>query len=590
MNRKAILRRWGLMLPVALGVLLSLPSLNTGLLLDDFWHRELLTSELTQSPPKSASPGLFAFATGNVEQNHALMERGFLPWWSAASLRVSFWRPLAELTHRLDYRLWPDSPLLMHAHNVLWYAGLLVLLGVLFRRLDEDPARASLALLLYATTSAHGAALAWIANRNGIITACFGVLTLLAFHQFRVDGRARALATALGFFALGLLAGEGAIATLGYLVAYELSLSRAPLRNRLLALAPFVLVVVAWKAAYVTLGYGSFASGRYIEPLADPVRFAVAVVSRLPIFVWAQLSGVPAALFDSVPNQALYWALALALGLGFALFVRKTSLWRHGLVRFYVVGTLLSLIPACATAPDDRLLLFANIGGSGLLGTLVYELLTKLRAQRASVGPGARVMLGALLLVHLVLMPIAFPINSVSFARIADALTELPALTLGQADLAANTQMILVNPPVAAFASYMPSIRTSHGLANPEAMLTLATGSRPIELARIDLHTLELTVEGGFIDRGDSAYRTSTLAFRVGEQVDLGAMQAEVMHLTDDGRPRVVRFRFAQPLHADTLRFYAWRGSVLGRLELPPPGASLQLEAVDLAAVLDASS
>ncbi len=48
-----------------------------------------------------------------------LINLGIVPWWLSKEAQYSFWRPLAAFSHWIDYQLWPDSLVLMHAHNIL---------------------------------------------------------------------------------------------------------------------------------------------------------------------------------------------------------------------------------------------------------------------------------------------------------------------------------------------------------------------------------------------------------------------------------------------------------------------------------------
>ena len=77
------------------------------------------------------------------------METGAAPWWTLPTLRIAFFRPLAVLTHWADYRLWPDSGVLMHVHSIAWYGAVLLLglggggSGVKAPLAGEGPSRAS---------------------------------------------------------------------------------------------------------------------------------------------------------------------------------------------------------------------------------------------------------------------------------------------------------------------------------------------------------------------------------------------------------------------------------------------------------------
>ena len=138
----------------ALAVLLCSGSLQLGWHADDYMHRAVLTRPgelpgLVQSPLD-----IFAFIAGDPETNLELKRQGLLPWWSSPELRLCFFRPLSSLTHWMDYRLWPDSPWLMHAHSLLWLGLAVAAAAFLFRRFEPLPV-AGLAALLFAVDDAH---------------------------------------------------------------------------------------------------------------------------------------------------------------------------------------------------------------------------------------------------------------------------------------------------------------------------------------------------------------------------------------------------------------------------------------------------
>ncbi len=143
---------WGILL---LAGLLASPSLVADLALDDYIHLARLEPGSGVGGLDYAPLDLFTFVSGEAAQRQALLEEGFIPWWSAPDLRVAFWRPLACLTHLLDHWLAPRSALLAHAHSLLWFLALLLALFRLYRRFHV-PWVAHLALLLYAVDDAHG--------------------------------------------------------------------------------------------------------------------------------------------------------------------------------------------------------------------------------------------------------------------------------------------------------------------------------------------------------------------------------------------------------------------------------------------------
>src|SRR6185436_4269008 len=104
-------------------------------------------------------------------------------------LLISLYRPVSAATHQLDAWLWPDSAFLQHAHSLAWAFALVLAVTALYRCVMGVTTVAGLAALLYAVDQAHGFAIGWIANRNAIVCAVFGVLALLAHVRARADGR-----------------------------------------------------------------------------------------------------------------------------------------------------------------------------------------------------------------------------------------------------------------------------------------------------------------------------------------------------------------------------------------------------------------
>ena len=69
---------------------------------------------------------LFIFFDGDPAKIRAAMDQGWVPWWTSPNLRHASLRYLSVLTMQLDYLLWPNSPFLMHLHSLLWLGALVV--------------------------------------------------------------------------------------------------------------------------------------------------------------------------------------------------------------------------------------------------------------------------------------------------------------------------------------------------------------------------------------------------------------------------------------------------------------------------------
>ena len=91
---------------------------------------------------------LAIFAVVGIAVAFAFLSLRLLPWWCNANLKGAFWRPIASLTHWLDYALWPDSPTLMHAQSIAWYGLLVSIVAFYYRRILGTSVAAGLAGLV----------------------------------------------------------------------------------------------------------------------------------------------------------------------------------------------------------------------------------------------------------------------------------------------------------------------------------------------------------------------------------------------------------------------------------------------------------
>jgi hypothetical protein len=358
-------------------MLLMLPTLTVGLLGDDFLFRELLRTSGMQAHP-GALFGLFTFSDGLPEHNRHMRDIGLFPWWAAENAKMNFWRPLSELTHWLDFALWPSWPVLMHVHSVAWYGLLVFLLGRLYKQIDPNPMRAHVSMLVFAVSTMHMLAVVWLAARNQLISACFIVLCLSLHHRWRQGGSTPLRWGAVLCFGLGLASAEAGLAALAYVVAYACFMDGGrSLKDRVGSVLPYLVLMVVWRHQYNAWGYGSAELGGYIDPGSDPGRFAHALALRLPTLLIAALTGVTSTVLPALPPvlKPFYATAAVAALAGMWLVSLRLGIWQSKALRFLAFGALLALVPVCAAEPNDRLLLNAELGLSAVLGTVFVKAL-----------------------------------------------------------------------------------------------------------------------------------------------------------------------------------------------------------------------
>jgi hypothetical protein len=565
-----------------IGVALCLPSLWVGLQADDYYIRATITDTHPYPGIQPSRWEPYTYLTGDVERAHVLMDRGYMPWWTDPACKASFARPLTVLTMMFDYAAWPDSPMLMHAHSLLWYGLLVGVTAVLYRRiLVSGPAAwvATLAGLLYAIDDAHGFAAGWLANRNSILAATLGALCIITFDGWRRERSALGAVAAPALFLLALLAKEEAISTAAYLFAYVVFLDRGPVRSRVLALLPCAIVAAGWYAGYQALGYGADASDMYVDPGGHPARFLWRVVRYGPILLLGQLgappSDVSAAL--SVTGLAIHWALAAGF-LAMVAAIAGALLRRSATARFFAVGMVLSVVPVCAVFSSDRLLIFVGIGASGLVAELLVRLKTNPDwwSRTGRVPRRVRVVGGVLFALHVVLAPILLPVQAIS-AKSIGGMMEVVWRSMPDDDAVSEQSVVFVNTFCSIADVAMLEYGHAKGLPIPQRCLNLNAAATPAEITRVDDRTIVVRPLGGYLQaRGRSpgidgaapiasldyvgrmvehVVRAAERPMRLGERVELTAAAVVVTALTDDGRPAEATFTFRES--ADSPR-YRW--------------------------------
>ena len=369
-------------------ILVMLPALKTGLMADDLVQRavELRPDQLPARlrdagiPPDSGSLGtVLRDLFPGINRMPPVKNYGLLPWWTPDDMKLGLWRPLTAFTHWLDYRLFPDSPMLMHAHNIAWFAAIVFLVAVMYRKLMGPGWAAGLAALLFLLDGYTYFPVMFVANRGFIMSLCFGLLGFYQHHQWRSAKSRSGCVLSLLFLALSLFANEGGASTLAFILAYALVLEPGGWRRRALTVLPAVLVIILWRTIYKLGGFGLFHMGLYIDPVTEPLAFAQVAIPRAMALLGGQITGVaPDLLFAIKPSLhplviALYSASVLAALAVFLPWVRRDKT-----AAFWLAVALLAAIPAATVAPLSKNLGFVAVGVYGLMASFVAALVTQI--------------------------------------------------------------------------------------------------------------------------------------------------------------------------------------------------------------------
>ena len=620
-------------------IVVSLPALRTGLLNDDYYQHALLAGS-SESLDRLARAGLMPdgaghlstalshqFATVDPERNlQQLKAYGTLPWWTSDNLRVAFWRPLTSFTHWMDYRLLPNSIALMHLHSILWFAVAVFAVSVLYRRIAEaqisdlrsriepgstNPSSeivsprtsirgrnpqwiAGLAALMYLLADSSYFPTMWLANRNALISLFFGLLTLILHDRRRTAGGRLNLVGAPTCLLLALLSAEAGTATLAYLFAYEIVLRRERWTRRLGALAPFVVVTLGWRLVYNVLGYGASGGGFYIDPVREPLRYALAVLDRLPFLLAGQWTSLPpefCGMLSGVPKLVL-WGALLSLTVGLPVVIWPV-LRENRRARFWLAGMYASALPICATVPMSRALVFVAVGAFGLIAELAGGW-----QQRAGWRPAfgwRRVLVSGLvvgaLATHLPWAAVRRAMVPSVTARLERRMNK--TMALGLLWWWRGEDLVLVNAPNPAAFLYDPFRNAYNGRLLPGGVRLLAPGFGALEVVRTQPQRVVVrALSRSFLDcpsyeglhfvlfyRALCDVRGSGQPMQAGQRIVLPRMTVEVIRVDERGLPVEAAFDFPVPLEDPSLQwiYWDWQRRDYAVFSVPKIGATVTL-------------
>lgn len=571
------------------GVALALPAVGRERVFDDH-VLELVARQSRELVARGGALDLFRFASGDAADNLELMARGsMLPWYSDPALKITFYRPLSSLLHRLDFLAWPAHSELMYVHSLAWLGALLVLVWRLYRRLELAPGLAALATWLYALNDANAAVVAWLSNRNALVCAVGAVGALLAHDRARREGHGPSRWLAAACLALALFAGELGASAWGYLLAYALVFEQGSRLARLRTLAPLLGVTLAWFAGYLASGAGARASGVYLHPLADTPAFAAAFPGRALALLGAALGPFPADLAFFGPAQlAPLWPAAALLVLGAVAWgARQLGLARDPVARFWALGAGLGVVPVAASFPSDRLLLLVNLGALALIARALRPLLAG--AAASDPARGARALGFGLLVVHAGLAPLLAPLRARHIQQLGRASARAFACLDAIGSLEGKTLLVL-GAPADFFVGYLQAARAARALPRPAHVYWLANPEAALDLRVTGERTLTAERAGGFfVTPPERLYRREDAALGAGARVGLPGLTARVGAVTREGVPSRVELHLDEPLDHERFVFIALRGTRYERVA-PAELDGLQLEpAPPLAAFLSSA-
>ena len=558
---------------LAVGVLLFLPTMNDGYMLDDYY--QLAHLEDFDWLPQAGPLSLYTFADGELNRLPA-PQGDVLPWWSDDRLKINFFRPLSCVLHHVDHFLYGRNPAGFHATNLLLWALVLLAVVLFFRRLG-GPAVVLVAGLFYAMDEAHIINIQWVAARHGLLGVIFSVAALAQYHRWRSGSGPRALAAALALAFLGLLSSEVAVGVIFYVIAYEVCLAEGGVRKRVSAAAPVGAVVVAYMAFYLLAGYGARGSAYYISPLDRPVDFMIQAFGvRIPFLMMGALSTVASDFSLAPVARDSLWPLLMAWGLSvFFVLLLLPHLFRDRLARFMALGGFLSLLPQMSGWPQDRLLILPTVGFAWALGSAVVDYIDRFRRKQPR--RWLLVIAAALMvIVHGLVAPVQSAVNSRKLASWMQWMDDTTATAeMPGEEESRQARVLLLNGPEHGI--YFPVIRWLQGRELPAGIWVISVVPREHILTRSGAKSFILEADSpGFLAGPWELLLRKDSNLQVGERFVRGALEVEIVEVVNR-EVRKIGVTLDRSLDSPGVWLLRWDGEGWLRVPAPATGRSVEL-------------
>jgi hypothetical protein len=427
----------------------------------------------------------------------------------------------------------------------------------------------------------HGTPVGFISNRNALMACFFAMLTLIAHDNWYKQKQLKWKLTAIISLAASLLSAEAGIATCAYLFAYVVFLESNTWRQKIVNLAPYAAVVIVWRITWGLLGYGVYNVGLYVDPLREPILFISEMWHKAILLLTAQFTGISSDISMMLSQHTLSQFIIgelLVLAVLAVLFIPVIK--KDRIARFWTCGMLLSVLPCCATFPNDRMLIFVGIGAMGLLGQFIVFVFSNKDAYKPK--PAVRVIsvIAAVLFLfsNIVLSPGVLAVKS-RYPLGPPKLTEKIFIPPIEDENIVNQDLIIVNPPSAFLAFASPYMFDPDYTNKPKLTRSLCSSLYgPTVVTRVDDNSISIRPAEGFMAFTlDRLFRGNNCQVQLGQQFHLTGMTVEITELTDDNRPAEAIFRFDKPLEDESFRWIKW---CYGHYEPYTPPAVGQTETI----------
>lgn len=299
--------------------------------------------------------------------------------WAFRDRSQSNWHPLTWMSHMLDVEIFDLEPWGHHLTSVLLHALNAALVVALIMQWTGSVGVSVTIALLFALHPTRVESVAWVSERKDVLSAFFGLLTLLFYSGYARRRSTLWYTAALLSFSLGLMA-KPMLVTLPFLMlllhVWPLQRNGRRWRRVVIGLLPFfVLAIAASVVAYATQAAGG--SVQTLEKYPLNLRLANAVLSvgrYLLKTVWP----TNLAIFYPYPSTMPYAWIAVSgvvvIGVSIAAiaFVKRAPAVFVGW--FWFLGMLMPVIGVVQIGRQSMADRYLYLPSVGLLIAIVFTI------------------------------------------------------------------------------------------------------------------------------------------------------------------------------------------------------------------------
>jgi hypothetical protein len=294
----------------------------------------------------------------SIKENQSLVsyftqEDGATETWEGDVEHTGYYRPLINLTYRIDYMLWGMNPIGFRTSNVILHILSCLFLYNIIIVLVNDRKAAFLATIIFALHPVNTEPVSWIAARNNIMVT----LTVLASFYFFIRGWDKkelfALILSVLFFAAAVFSKEFGLMALPVFFLYQIMVSKRKeaFFKKARIYVPYLMVVIIY-----------FILRKSVTSLLLPpfdVNDLLARIYYVPYIILYNLNCIlfPQGLHSfivSYPSSFFDWQVLLSIAVIFFLgpvlwFKRESRMLVFSILAFLVVVfPVLNVIPTKA--------------------------------------------------------------------------------------------------------------------------------------------------------------------------------------------------------------------------------------------------